>query len=91
MLSMQLRKQGGATVITIPPSVLRELHLTVGEALEMNIQDGLLVLKPGPTKKKRTRLTVKQLTQGITPAVAKAMQQETAWAHEGEPVGRELT
>jgi antitoxin ChpS len=89
MLSMPLRKQGGAAVLTIPPSVLKSLHLSVGTQLEMDVRDGTLVLQP--INPKRKRYSIAQLLEGASPKLAKALLEDTAWAREGEPHGRELT
>jgi antitoxin ChpS len=88
MLSMPLRKQGGAAVLTIPPSVLKSLHLSVGTQLEMDVRDGTLVLQAAAPKRKR--YTLDQLLEGASPKLAKALLDDTAWAREGEPQGREL-
>jgi antitoxin ChpS len=88
MLSMPLRKQGGAAVITIPPSVLKSMHLSVGMQIDMDLRDGALVLQPSSPKRKR--YTIAQLLEGATPKLAKALVDDTAWAREGSPVGREL-
>jgi antitoxin ChpS len=88
MLSMPLRKQGGAAVLTIPPSVLKSLHLSVGTQLEMDVRDGTLVLQP--VNPKRKRYSIAQLLEGASPKLVKALLEDTAWAREGEPQGREL-
>ena len=89
MLSMPLRKQGGAAIVTIPPSVLKTLGLKVGAELRMDVQDGTLVISPvQPTKRKR--YTMAQLLEGATPKTIHALNAETAWAREGSAVGREL-
>ena len=89
MLSMPLRKQGGAAIVTIPPSVLKSLDLKIGSELQMDVRDGTLVLVPVQAPK-RKRYTLAQLLVGATPATIKALNSETAWAREGEAVGREL-
>jgi len=89
MLTMPLRKQGGAAVVTIPPSVLKLLDLKVGTQLQMEVRDGAVVMVPAPHPR-RKRLTLEQLLEGATPAVVKAINQETAWAREGDTTGREL-
>ena len=89
MLSMPLRKQGGAAIVTIPPSVLKSLDLKIGVDLQMDVRDGALVMvpvKPG----RRNRYTLAQLLEGATPKTVKALNEETAWAREGDAVGREL-
>lgn len=89
MLTMPLRKQGGAAVVTIPPSVLKQLELKVGTELRMEVRDGALVMVPS-VQPKRPRYTLAQLLQGATPATVKALNADTAWAREGDAVGREL-
>lgn len=88
MLSMPLRKQGGAAIITIPPSVLKSMQLRVGMQLDMDLRDGTLVMKPSLPKRKH--YTVVQLLEGATPKLSKALMDDTAWAREGLPQGREL-
>lgn len=89
MLSMPLRKQGGAAVVTIPPSILNSLDLKIGSELQMDVLDGTLLMVPVRAPK-RKRYTLAQLLVGATPATIKALNNETAWAREGESVGREL-
>lgn len=89
MLTMPLRKQGGAAVLTIPIALMKRLQFQVGESVEMDVQDGTLVLKPLKDKP-RKRYTSAELLAGATPRALKALNASTAWAHEGEPVGHEL-
>ena len=89
MLSMPLRKQGGAAIITIPPSVLKSLDLKIGTELRMDVRDGVLVMVPSrPTQRKRYSLA--QLLEGATPRAVKALNDDTAWSREGDAAGREL-
>ncbi len=89
MLSMPLRKQGGAAIVTIPPSVLKSLDLKIGAELQMDVRDGALVMVPvAPAKRKR--YTLAQLLEGATPKAVKALNDDTAWSREGDAVGREL-
>ena len=89
MLSMPLRKQGGAAVVTIPPSLLKSLDLKVGAVLQMDVLDGALVMVPVQAHK-RKRYTLEQLLVGATPATIKALNNDTAFSREGDAVGREL-
>ncbi len=89
MLTMPLRKQGGAAVVTIPPSLLSQLDLKVGSELQMEVREGVLLLVPSK-RPKRVRYSLAQLLEGATPATVKALNLETAWAREGESQGREL-
>ena len=89
MLSMPLRKQGGAAIVTIPPSVLKSLNLKIGTELQIAVHDGSLVMVPAkPTRTKR--YTLAQLLEGVTPKTIKALNDETAWSRDGDAVGREL-
>lgn len=89
MLSMPLRKQGGAAIVTIPPSVLKSLDLKIGVELQMDVRDGALVMIP-TIPSKRKRYTLAQLLEGATPKAVKALNDDTAWSREGEQRGREL-
>ncbi len=89
MLSMPLRKQGGAAIVTIPPSVLKRLDLRIGTELQMDVRDGALVMVPAKPAK-RKRYTLAQLLEGATPKAVKALNDDTTWSREGNAVGREL-
>lgn len=89
MLTVNIRKQGGASVITIPPDVLRTLHIGVGAMLSIEFVEGAVTLRP-VTRNSRKRYTLAELLQGVTPEVMTALKEDTAWAREGEAVGREL-
>ena len=89
MLSMPLRKQGGAAIVTIPPSVLKSLDLKIGAELQLDVRDGALVMVPAAPSK-RKRYTLVQLLEGATPKVVKALNDDTAWSRDGDAVGREL-
>ena len=89
MLSMPLRKQGGAAIVTIPPSVLKSLDLKIGAELQMDVRDGALVMVPAAPSK-RKRYTLAQLLEGATPKAVKALNDDTSSSREGDAVGREL-
>lgn len=88
MMSVNIRKQGGAAVMTIPSDMLKALDLQIGSLVTLDIADGDLVVRSSRPKKKR--LTLKELLQGITPKTIEKMRTETEWAREGNPTGREL-
>jgi antitoxin ChpS len=90
MLTVNIRKQGGASVITIPPDVLRTLHIGVGATLSIEFVEGAVTLRP-IIKNTRKRYTLAELLQGATPEVVDVLKADTAWSREGEPVGRELS
>ena len=82
MLTVNIRKQGGASVITIPPDVLRKLHIGVGATLSIEFVEGAVTLRP-VTRNSRKRYTLAELLQGVTPEVMTALTEDTAWAREG--------
>ena len=89
MKMVHVRKQGGAAIITIPPELLRALHVAVGSTLKLDVGNGALIARP-VTKKSRKRYTLQELLQGSTPTTMKALNKATARAREGKPVGREI-
>jgi antitoxin ChpS len=86
-VTSKIRRQGGAAVMTIPPTLLKLLHLEVGAQLELNVVDGELIARP-VVQPARKRYTLAQLLEGCD-AIAE-LNAETALAREGDPVGREL-
>jgi antitoxin ChpS len=89
MVAVDIRKQGGASVITIPSVILKSLHLEVGERLELEVQESGFVARPSSSLKKK-RYTLAELLQGATPENMKALNDATDWARQGDAVGREL-
>jgi antitoxin MazE len=56
-------KWGNSLAIRIPQNLAKEIDLTEGSEVELDIIDGNLVLIP----RKRKRYSLDQLVQGITP------------------------
>jgi len=87
MITVNIRKQGGAAIMTIPSDVLKILDVGVGSTLELSVtKEGFTA---HPTIRKR--YTLNELLRGATPKNLKALNKETQWAREGKSVGRELT
>lgn len=86
-VTSKIRRQGGAAVMTIPPTLLKLLHLEVGAQLELNVVDGELIARP-VVQPVRKRYTLAELLEGAE-AIAE-LNAATANAREGDPVGREL-
>jgi antitoxin ChpS len=82
----KIRRQGGAAVMTIPPVLLKLMQMDIGGQLSLSVDGGELIARPISAPKKRYSLA--ELLEG-SDAMAE-LNAETAWAHEGEPVGREL-
>lgn len=89
MITVNIRKQGGAAVITIPADVLKLLNVEVGATLELDVANGAFTARPVHTAI-RKRYTLTELLRGVTPEAMAALNADTAWAREGDPVGREL-
>jgi len=89
MTTVNIRKQGGAAIMTIPADVLKALSVGVGETLEVEVADGVMVARPA-RRGARRRYSVAELLAGVTPSVAREMARASASLHEGPSVGREL-
>jgi antitoxin ChpS len=83
MKMVHVRKQGGAAIITIPPDLLRALHVAIGSTLKLDINDGKLTASP-VTKKLRKRYTLRELLEGSSPNM------KALGSCEEKPVGREI-
>lgn len=82
----KIRRQGGAAVMTIPPVLLKLMQMDIGGQLSLSVDGGELIARPITATKKRYSLA--ELLEG-SDAMAD-LNAQTAWAHEGEPVGREI-
>lgn len=90
MITVNIRKQGGAAIITIPSDVLKMLNVEVGATLELDVANGAFTARPTHQAATRKRHTLAELLRGVTPEDMVALNADTAWAREGDPVGREL-
>ncbi len=89
MITVNLRKQGAATVITIPDIVLKKLDISIGSTLELDISNSAFIARPLRNPARR-RYTLTELLRGVTPETVAALREETNWTREGEPMGREI-
>ena len=89
MVTVCVRKQGGAAVITIPSAILRLLNLEIGAMLELDVKKGTLIARPD-TGSKPKRYTLAELLEGATPESIKALNKKTSWARQGNIQGAEL-
>jgi antitoxin ChpS len=87
MTTVNVRKQGGAAVVTIPANMLKMLHIDVGSTLELDVANGVLTARPATAKR---RYTLEELLQGVTPKLMAQVNADTAWARDGKPVGKEI-
>lgn len=86
-MNSTIRRQGGAAVMTIPPAFLKLLDLEIGSEVELSVEAGELVAKPVP-QLMRKRYSAAELLKGAEHLAE--LNSETAWAREGDPVGREI-
>lgn len=89
MITVNIRKQGGAAIMTIPADVLKVLNAQVGSTLELDVSDGAFVARP-VHKVQRKRYSLAELMRGVTPEIMAGLNAETEWARDGDSVGREL-
>ena len=87
MTTVNVRKQGGAAVVTIPANMLKMLNIDVGSTLELNVSEGVLMARPAANKR---RYSLSELLQGVTPKRMAELNAETAWAREGDAIGNEI-
>jgi antitoxin ChpS len=88
MITLNVRKQGGAAVITLPSDVLRLLNIEVGDTLALDMSGNNLILHPLKEPVKRYSLT--ELLEGVTTQDIKELKKKTKWFREGKPKGREM-
>jgi antitoxin ChpS len=80
----KIRRQGGATVFSIPPALLKILGAEVGTELTLTVDNGSLVATPAQPRK---RYTLAQLLEGAD-EMADLNKQAAAWQGGGR-VGNE--
>lgn len=77
MITLNIRKQGGAAVITIPADVLKLLNIEVGDVLALDVKGKKLVISP--IKELPKRYSIAELMEGATQENLKALKEETKW------------
>ncbi|ASV83670.1 antidote-toxin recognition MazE family protein [Ochrobactrum quorumnocens] len=81
----KIRRQGGATVFSIPPALLKMLGVEVGAELTLVVNNGSLVATPKQGKK---RYTMAEMLEGANELVA--LNKEAASWNVSAPVGNEV-
>jgi antitoxin ChpS len=82
----KIRRQGGATVFSIPPALLKMLGVEVGAELTLVVDNGSLVATP---LKPKRRYTLAELLEGADEMVA--LNKQAAGWETGAPVGNEVS
>ncbi len=83
MQTTTLRKVGGSVMMTVPPTVLEQLDLSVGSTVGIDLVDGRMVVQPS-----RPKYTVEELLVGYDPELHRTAEDQ-AWLT-SPPAGREL-
>jgi antitoxin ChpS len=93
MMTVRVRKQGGAAVMTIPADILNVLDLHVGSRLQILPQvDGFsvrAVAEPVAASVAK-RLSLRDLLRGATAGNMNKLRLQSVGALDGAPVGHEL-
>jgi antitoxin ChpS len=89
MKTVQIRKQGGAAVMTIPSDFLRMLHASVGDVMEIEVNNGSLIAHPLPSNT-RKRYSLQELLNNVTPEAMRELHAQTLDARDAQPFGKEL-
>jgi antitoxin MazE len=77
----RIQKWGNSQGLRLPKQVLEDAHLSLGDDVDITVQDGLIVI--APARRVRGKQNLKDLVSRI-PRDYRA--EEVDW---GEPVGRE--
>ncbi len=77
----RIQKWGNSQGLRLPKQVLEDAHLSLGDDVDITVQDGLIVI--APARRVRGRQSLEELVSRI-PKDYKA--EEIDW---GKPVGRE--
>jgi antitoxin MazE len=80
LMNATILKWGSSLALRIPSSVVEELRLREGSAVELTVEVGRIVVKPVETRK----LSLTQLLKGIT------KENRHSETDSGAPVGREI-
>jgi antitoxin MazE len=77
--TIQIAKWGNSLGLRLPKSVAREVHVGEGDTVEVSVDNGTIVIRPG-----RPRYSLDELVGRITP---RNRHRETDW---GTAVGHEV-
>ncbi len=84
MHTANLRRVGGSTMLAVPTAYLEQLHIKVGSTVNMEVDNGRLIIEP---KNKHRRYTLDELLANYTPV--EMTDEDGVWL-DSPPVGKEL-
>lgn len=90
MITVNIRKQGGAVIITIPSDVLKMLDIDIGTTLELDVTKNEFIARPLQSSV-RKRYKLAELLRGTSPKKMKTLNKSVEWLRKSKAVGRELT
>ena len=85
MATVALRALGGSVVMAVPRQILSMLHLCAGSQVEVNVEDGKLVVEP----KVKPKYTLAELLAQCTEANMVMSAEDQEWLN-SKPVGKEV-
>jgi antitoxin ChpS len=85
MATVALRALGGSVVITLPRQILSMLHLGVGSQVEVNVEDGRLIVEP----KVKPKYILSDLLAKCTEENMALTTDDQGWLN-AKPVGKEV-
>jgi antitoxin ChpS len=85
MPKVRVQDVGGTIMLEVPPAVVEQLQLSVGSEIEVETQNGGIVLRHWD----RPRYRLEDLIVGSDPRAFEQTEEDREW-HLSGPVGREL-
>lgn len=86
MATVSLRALGGSVVMAVPRQILSMLHLCAGSQVEVNVENGRLVVEP----KVKPKYTLAELLAQCTESNMAITAEDQEWLN-SKPVGKEVT
>lgn len=84
MSELQIRKSGGASIVSIPKPILESVGLSVGSVVDVTVEDHKIVISP-----KSTETSLEELLAASPRSKLKIQQEDKDWLS-SPAVGQEL-
>ena len=86
MTTITLRTLGGSVVMAVPKQILGMMHLAAGSQVEVNVENGKLVVEP----RRKPRYTLSELLVQCNEENMALTPEDRAWL-DAPPVGQEVS
>ena len=83
-MNAEIKKWGNSLAVRLPKDLVQSLHLHDGSPVELEVKDGVLLIRPQQRRPQRGGMTLDHLLEGVTP---EGIHRDTEW---GGPVGSEV-